>query len=323
MTAAVVDVTPLADDRVRVTVVDDEVASAYLFVRHSGGHLTLDLEKRFHRDFGHREGARTALLDTAWRALRGEPLDVPFRLPDDPPGSRPAVPTPVRQIGATGPDTYEVVFDDGERVRFTATVGDGLLLWSTRPESFQVGPRGVAPDTRAVYRAVQELHTARSGMSARTTHPLVERAIECARDDPAGLRSLIDWPVSGLRRVVGGLTEVPERDRAMVVSSGLDELDAAADSPDLVADVLRPLAARFAAAREVRVASPGQRQLALAGWRVPTVPAGLTDAQGRRLSTVRDRTATLDEVLVLVDERDQLPVAPVPGTGLLAVRLPD
>ncbi len=249
-------------------------------------------------------------------------MDLPHALPDDPTDSG-VTWAPVREITATGPGIYAVRFDDGELVRFTATEDGGFTFWGADPYPFQTGPEGTrVADPRPVLRAVQAFHTAGTGAAA-ADHPLVARAVRTAREDPAALRSLIDWPTSGVRRVVGGLAEIPERDRASVVTGGLGELDAAAGDLATVAEVLRPLAARFAACTGVRVASPAQRRVALAGWQVPELASGLTDAQQARLTALRDRAAALDDVLMLLDSAGELPVAPVPGTELLAVQLPD
>jgi len=82
-------------------------------------------------------------------------------------------------------------------------------------------------------------------------------AVDAARsDDLDSLRALVDWPMSGVGVIAQSLSDVVEPARVEVVASGLADLDAAAASPHMVEEILRPLAARLAAAREIRPAGP-------------------------------------------------------------------
>ncbi len=70
MTAAVVETYRTADDTVRIIVVDDGVAARYEFVQRPSEPPTLDYGRTFHGAFQHRQVARNAVFDLAWRALR-------------------------------------------------------------------------------------------------------------------------------------------------------------------------------------------------------------------------------------------------------------
>jgi hypothetical protein len=232
------------------------------------------------------------------------------------------------QVTAISDDRYRAVFtgEQGE-VTVDLVVDDrgGVPVVSPEPDLFMDGTLG---DPRPVAAAVTAMHRARharpagGAIGADDADPLVSRAVQTAQRDSAALRLLIDWPLSAAGDVLRNVAEIPEQDRSWVLESGLGELDSAASDPGVVAEVLPPLAAIVGGAREIRRADPAARRAALDAWAVPEPPAGLTAQQASRVSALGARAATLDAVYLLVSEAGSLAVAPVPGSDLLAVRLP-
>lgn len=301
----------------------DLVPIAYDFVLNDSSDIpAIETEQAFFKDFYLQADAYQEVLDAAWHAFRGEPVELPRALswvrdPKAPPAFL-ANAAEAQSISAVADDAYDVTFDGGGTLRYV--LADPSGAWHEENDE----PKGPhLPDSRPVVAAVAAVHAARTGGPAPARHRLVEHAIRVARDDPAALQGLIDWPLSGVRDVVETLGRVPEADRSAVVASRLGELESAGTDLAVVANVLRPLAARFAATREVRAAAPEVRRRALAVWQVPATPPGLTAAQQERIADLRERAASLGEVLVLVDGPDETVVAPVPGADRLAVRLPD
>ncbi|MBO0871271.1 MAG: hypothetical protein J2P15_22180 [Micromonosporaceae bacterium] len=228
------------------------------------------------------------------------------------------------QVTAVSADRYRAVFtgEQGE-VTVDLVVDDqaGVPVVSPEPDLFTDGTLG---DPRPVIAAVTAMHRARRAAAEdAVVDPLVSRAVQTAQQDAAGLRLLIDWPLSAAGDVLRNVAQIPEQDRSWVFESGLHELESAASDPRLVAEVLPQLAARFGGAREIRRADLAARRAALDAWAVPEPPAGLTAQQASRVAVLRDRAATLDVVYLLLGDAEELPVAPVPGTDLLVVRLPD
>jgi hypothetical protein len=151
---------------------------------------------------------------------------------------------------------------------------------------------------------------------------VITQAVVAARaEDLDALGRLVDWPLTGAAQVASSLSGVDERDRAAGAASGLAELTAAAGRPDLVAEILRPVAAGLAGAREVRPAGPQERAAALAALQVPAVPAGLTEQQVAALDELRARAAALTEVYVVMGVAADVPVARAADTGLLVLLL--
>ena len=145
-------------------------------------------------------------------------------------------------------------------------------------------------------------------------------AIDAARArDLDTLNGLVDWPLSGAAVVFRGLADdIDAEDRSAVVASGLGELDQAATDRTLTEDVLGEFVPRLVAARQIRPAGPEERGAVLAEVRVPDeVAPGLTEAQGARQLELRDRSARLDEVYVVVGDEGDVPVAWAPDTGRL------
>lgn len=321
MTVDVLNIVRLDDHTLRFVVDRDSVPIAYDFVLNDSSDIpAIETEQAFFKDFYLQADAYQEVLEAAWRTFRGEPVELPRALPwvrdPEPPPAFLANAAEARSISAVADDAYDVTFDGGGTLRYVLASG----AWHGE----NAEPKGPhQPDSRPVVAAVAAVHAARTGGSAPIRHGLVEHAIRVARVDPTALRELIDWPVSAVRDVVEGLDRFPEAARSAVVASGLGELESAAADPAVAVDLVRSLAARFAATREVRAAAPEVRRRALAGWQVPPTPPGLTAAQQERIAGLRERAASLDEVLALVGGPDETLVAPVPGAGLLAVRLPD
>jgi hypothetical protein len=155
------------------------------------------------------------------------------------------------------------------------------------------------------------------------THPLTAAIVAARANDFDGLRRLVDWPLTGAGRMVRALAGVFERDRSGVLVTGLAELETAADRPEITAEVLAEAAPSLAAGREIRRADPAAAQAALAVVRVPAPPSGLTAEQHARLTQLVTRAGAVHEVLVVVSDTGELPVAMAPDTGLLVLLLPD
>jgi hypothetical protein len=226
------------------------------------------------------------------------------------------------RLTAISDDRYRAVFtcEHGE-VTVHLVVDDtaGVAVVTPEPDLFMDGTLG---DPRPVAAVVTAMHRARHDRpSAGPVDPLVSRAVQTAQRDAAGLRLLIDWPISAAGEVLRSVARIPEQDRSRIFESGLNELDSAVRDAQLVADVLPRLAVMFGGAREIRRADLARRRAALDAWAVPEPPAGLTAQQASRVAALRTRAAMLDAVYLLVGDAGQLPVAPVPGSNLLAVYL--
>jgi hypothetical protein len=151
------------------------------------------------------------------------------------------------------------------------------------------------------------------------TDVLTAAIIAARAGDLDRLRGLVDWPLSGAATIGRSLAGVLERDRASVAASGLAELDAAAYEPGVVDELLRDVAPRLAATREIRWAEPEVRDAALAALRIPDPPPGLTDEQRARLGDLRDRAAALGLVYLLLGDYGQMPIARTQDTDRLVL----
>ncbi len=136
---------------------------------------------------------------------------------------------------------------------------------------------------------------------------MITAAVSAARaDDLDALRRLVDWPLTGAAQVASALAGVDERDRPEAAAGGLGELAGAERSTELVEEVLRPVAAVLAGAREIRVAEPVEQAAVLAALRVPEVPVGLPGEQVAQFDRLRARAARLSEVYVVSGDAGQL-----------------
>jgi hypothetical protein len=136
------------------------------------------------------------------------------------------------------------------------------------------------------------------------------------------LRTLVDWPLTGAGQVAVSLGGVLEPDRAGIAESGLAELDQAADDPEMVEEILAPLAARLASARQIAPAAPQSVTVAVDALRVPPLPPGLTGAQQDRLTALGERIDRIRAGYLVMDGAGNvMPLCVAPDTGLLVLVL--
>ncbi|GIH21331.1 hypothetical protein [Rugosimonospora africana] len=153
---------------------------------------------------------------------------------------------------------------------------------------------------------------------------VLRAAVDAARaGDLYRLSAMVDWPLSGAGQIGQSLPGVLEQDRAEVTASGLAELDSVAADPSVIEEIVRPLAGRLVAAREIRPADARASAAALAILRVPAPPPGLTDEQRERLTELSVRVDALREVYEIVDDRGEVPVVVATDSGMLVIVLED
>jgi hypothetical protein len=153
---------------------------------------------------------------------------------------------------------------------------------------------------------------------------VLRAAIDAARaGDLNRLSAMVDWPLSGAGQIGQSLPGVLERDRPRVAASGLAELDSAGGDPAVIEEIVRPLAERLAASREIRPAGARASADALAILRVPQPPSGLTEQQHQRLTDLAARAEALREVYLVVDDRGEVPIAVTSDSGMLVILLDD
>jgi len=125
---------------------------------------------------------------------------------------------------------------------------------------------------------------------------------------------LVDWPLSGVARMVRALHQVDEGDRRRVVARGLAELGGVAPHDATVA----ALSTRLAAVSGTRPASPAEQATALETIRPPAPPPGLTPARARQLARLAERTRAVTEVWIAEHPSGRhLPIAILPDSGRL------
>jgi hypothetical protein len=148
---------------------------------------------------------------------------------------------------------------------------------------------------------------------------LYEAGAAARRGEHERLRRLIDWPLSGLSTILAAVSAIDKEYRAMVVGSGLSELDSASDNPRSTKRILPPIADRLAQTTVVVPANPDQRATFLAALRRGDhAPDGLTLAQLDRLAALGARAESVTEVYILSSPLGETPVGRVPITGRLA-----
>lgn len=147
---------------------------------------------------------------------------------------------------------------------------------------------------------------------------LYEAGVAARSGDPDRLRKLIDWPLSGLPTMLVAVAAVDRSYRAMVVASGLSELDRASDDPRVTELIFPPIEARLAQSTVVYQAGADRRETFLAALRRGDHSAeGLTPAQLDRLAALGARAETVSEVYVLSSPLGEMVVGRVPITGRL------
>ncbi|MEN3307398.1 MAG: hypothetical protein V7603_3600 [Micromonosporaceae bacterium] len=159
-----------------------------------------------------------------------------------------------------------------------------------------------------------------AAQSADGAREAIDRAIGMARSgDLQALRDLIDWPLTGAPGMASALNHLAEAERAGALSSGLANMDAAPDRPEIVQRVLGPVLDWLPGAREIRPADPEDRAGVLRMLRIPDAPGGLTDDQVARLARLRERAAALTDVYMVAGPAGELPIAWAPDSRRLVL----
>jgi hypothetical protein len=154
------------------------------------------------------------------------------------------------------------------------------------------------------------------------TRVLQRILIAASRQDRDAVRGLIDWPLTGAPAMAKALYGVLEADRARVAATGLAELAASANRPELTDGILNEIWPILAGALEARTASEPERADAIGALQLPPPAPGLVEEQREQLDALRGRAAMMREVYVIVADAGVLPVALTAETRRLVLVLP-